>query len=655
VAVLGHELWQRRFGGDREVVGRSVVLDGEPHTVVGVMPPGPDSHFLGWRQLWTPLVVDEAAALASPLWGFSVLGRVRPEASVAAARLEMEELAARLAVESPATNDGWGVVVEPVRWWLVGDLETPLLLIFAAGVLVLLVACATVAIVIYATAATRRREVAVRKALGAGRGSLLRRLLAESMLMAVAGGGVGLVLAYSGVALLPSLLPMELPRFEAVAIDERVLLFTVGMALLAGVVSGLAPAVALLRTAPAALREGGERSTGSRRRRWGRELLVALQTALAVVAVLGSGLLVRSLAAVRSVDPGFDAENLLTLRVELPEEAAGGEPKARIATFRGLLERLESLPGVERAAATGTRLPLTGSHGTFELYLEGHPKGPRPDVTVIAQTVSPSYLEAMGMTLTAGRWFEPGEVWDETHAVVVNETLARRYWPDREPVGRWVEWGSGDRGRVVGVVADVRQLRLHLDPEPEAYLPWGTAPRGQALVVRTATPPAGLVAPVRDEIRRFLPGTPVSAVATGRELLADSYDDRSFQAAMMALFALLAQGLGLLGVYGVVAHAVASRRREIGVRVALGARPGRIVRWVVGQGLRPVLAGLVAGVVVALFATRLLAGQLFAVTPEDPATFVAGAALVLLLAALVCLLPARRAVRLDPAEAVRAE
>ncbi len=655
VAVLSHVLWQRRFGADPEILERTIALDGTPHTVVGVMPPGSPSGFLGWRDLWTPLVVDEAAAQEAPLHGFSVLGRLADGVRVEEARTELDTLAARVAAELPAFNDGWGVELHPVRWWVVADVEQTLLLVLGAGLLVLLVCCATVSNLLYSRAVERRREVALRQALGAPRGRLLRLLLLESLVLAGAGAAAGLGLAWAGVELLPSLVPFELPRAGEVRVAGGVLAATLAAALAAGVACGLGPALALLRTEPEALHEGGERQGVGRRGSRARRLLVAAQTALAAVAVIGAGLLVRSMLELRAVDPGFVTESLLTLKVELPAADQPAEPEARIALFRDLLARLEALPGVVRAGASATGTPLVDARGTFELFVEGQPRGPRPDAVMSAMVVSPGYRETMRIPLVAGRWFEAGETWESGHAVVVNEAFAERYWQGEEAIGRWVEWSSGDRGTVVGVLADVHQARLHLGPSAAAYLPWGLAPATQTLVVRTAVEPHSLLPAIRRQVSELLPGAPVFAVASGEELLAGSYADRAFAARMLSLFATLALGLGLAGLYGVVAHSVAGRRREIGVRMALGALPGQILRLVVGQGLRPVLAGLAAGVGLGLALARTLESQLYAVSTRDPAAFAAGIGLILVTALAVCALPARRAARVDPAQAVRSE
>lgn len=651
VVMLAHQLWRERFGSDPAVVGRTVRLDGEGYQVVGVMPAGIRSSFLGWGEVLTPLVIDETEAMTAPLRGLSVLGRLAEGSSLETARAEIETISARLAAEDPAMHHGWRAEMHPVRWWIVGSIETPLWLILGAAALVLAVACGTVANLLYAMTAERRSEVAVRQALGAGSGNLLRELLAEGWVLGGAGGLAGLGLAYAAVEILPAQLPRELPRFDEIALGWPTVAALALLALGAGLASSLWPAWAAIRSASLSS-AAASRTVASRRGRRIRHGLLAAQTALATVAVVASGLLVQSLHRLRTVEAGFEPGNLLTLRVDL---AAGGpsDTTARIALVRELLARLDAVPGVDHAAASGQRLPLTGHHGTFELFVEGQPRGPRPEVIVNAQMISPGYFEAMGIPLLEGRPFADDETWESAQAVAVNESFARRFWPNEQPLGRWVEWQNGDRGRVVAVVGDVRQIALHLDPAAELYLAWGTAPASQAVVLKTSVPHTSVLAAVRRQVEEVAPGSTVHSVAPGSALLARSLADRIFPARMLTWLAAVAQGLGLLGLYGVVLSSVARRGREIAVRVALGAWPARIVRMVVVSGLRPVLLGLAAGVALAAAATRLLTRQLYGLSATDPLTFAAAAALIVLSGAAVCALPARRATAIDPAEALR--
>ncbi|MEM7354634.1 MAG: FtsX-like permease family protein, partial [Acidobacteriota bacterium] len=504
---------------------------------------------------------------------------------------------------------------------------------------------------LHALAATRRREIAVRRALGAGRSLLVRQMLLEGLVLSLVGGLAGVGLAFVGIRTLPHLAALELPRLGEVAIDSTVLSASLATTLAVGLLAGLAPSLAATRGAQSAP-QGGRQTTESPGGRRIRQTLIAGQTALATLAIVASALLVRSLHELRAVEPGFAPDNLLTARIELP--GGGPEDKAtRITLLRELLRRLEALPGVEQAAASGQRLPLTGGHGTFELYVEGQPRGPRPELIVTAQMVSADYFETLGVPLLRGRRFADDETWESDQAVIVNQTMADRFWPDQDPIGRFIEWSNNDRAHVVGVVGNVRQLALHLEPAAEAYLAWGSVPSSQALVLRTSVAPTSLLGAARREATALMPGVIVHGVASGRGLLSSSYADRLLPVWLTTLLAGLAQGLGLLGLYGVVANSVARKTPEIGLRVALGAWPARIVRWVVGHGLRPVLVGLVLGLAVALVATRALTSQLYGVTATDPLAFLSGAALILATAIAVCAVPARRAARIDPATALR--
>ncbi len=649
LVVLDHGLWQRRYGGSPDVLGNTLDLEGEPHTVVGVMAPGAATGFLGYGDLWTLLEIDEAAALTTPQRGFSVLGRLHDGVTAAAAEDELRTIAARLAEEVPQHNQGWTVATRPVREWILGDVEGPLWVVFAVSFLVLLTACGTVANLMLSELASRRRSAAVRKALGAPTWWLVRTFLVEGLMLAVAGGVLGLALAAAGIDVAAALLADRLPRVESVALDLRILLAMLATTLAAALTSGLAPAWLLARTPAEALRG---RNVDDRGGHGLRRLLLAAETGLAVVAVIGATLCVRSLGNLRAVDPGFDPSGLLTVRVELPN----AEHEVQRTRTEDLLARIEALPGVARAGASGLGLPLVDSTGTFELFLEGRARGVRPDVVVEARFVSPSYREAMGIDLVTGRWFETDENWDRGNAVVVNETMARLYWPDREAVGRWVEWSNGDRGTVVGVVGDVHATTLTRDASPEVYIAWARTPPTQALAVRSAGPdPRRLAAAVRATVATAVPDATIYDLATGDEIVRSSFGDRRVWTMLLSLFAAVVVALGAAGLYAVVGRWVATREREIGVRMALGARPLRVVRLVLAQGMAPVAAGAAAGVVAALFGVRYLESQLFGLKPEDPATFAFGLLAVIAAAVVVCVLPARRAARVDPASAIRGE
>jgi putative ABC transport system permease protein len=664
VAVLTHELWARRFGADPGVIGRGLALREGNWTVIGVMPPSADG-MAGRARLWLPLRVDEGAALAAPLPGFSVLGRLAPGTTPDRARRELAGVARWLERERPETNRGWGIELQPIRWWQVGEYGASLWIVLGAVAAVLAIACVNVANLLLARGADRGREMAVRRALGASRADLLRPLLAESVLLGLVGGALGLVLAAAAVPALVRLAPDSLPRLGAVGIDGRALGACLAASLAAGCLSGLLSGFRGASARAAALQRGrGDAGDGRPARRLAG-LLVAAEVALAVVVVAGSLLLGRSWERLQAVDLGFDPRALLTLRFELPPGSLP-ERAERIARYRQLLERIEALPGVESAAATGVELPLVEGQGVFELFVEGQPRGVRPDHPVTAQMVSPGYFRTMGIRLLAGRPFDPLDSWEASRSVVVNQTFARRYFPagpsgpagepaESAAVGRWVEWGNGDRGTIIGVVADVRQLEVSRQAAAEAYLAWGTAAAEQALVVRAAVAPASLAPAVRRQILAVAPGATVWDPRTGDELVGRSLARRRFASLLFGLFGAVAVALGAVGVYGVTAHATRRRRREIGVRMALGAVPGRIFRLVLAGGLAPVAAGLVVGGVAAVGTGRLLASLLYEISPADPAAL-AAASLILAATGLgAALAPALRALATDPVVTLRVE
>ncbi len=649
LAILSHGLWQRRFGGAEDVLGAQLDLDGELHTVIGVMPAGRETHFLGYRDLWTLLEVDEAEALRQPLRGFSVLGRLRDDVDEATADRQVQAIAARLAADSPTTNEGWTAEMHPVRWWILDDIERPLWVAFAVSLLVLLTACGTATNLMLAEVAARRRSAAVRRALGARTWWLARSFLVESLVLATAGGALGLLFAHFALGVASALLADHLPRASDVGVDLRTLGAACLAVLVAAVVSGFAPAFTLARTSVEALRGRGSEDRGGRRL---RRLLVAAEAALAVVAVVGAALCLQTVNHLQHIRPGFEPQGLLTARLELPE----GDEGSRQPMMEELLTRLEALPGVVRAGASGFGLPLVDNDGNFELYVEDRDKAARPDVVVDARAVSAGFREAMAIPLVAGRFFDPGEGWETANAVVINETMARRYWPHRDPIGRWVEWQTGDRGTVVGVVGDVRSASLTREVKPEVYIAWGRPKRSQALVIRgLGSDPLSLVDSVRATVAATIPGTAIHGVATGEELVRDSYGDRRVWSWLLSVFAVLVVILGAVGLYGVVAHWVAGREREIGVRMALGALPAAVVRKVLAQGMGPVAAGVGLGIVAALVLVRHLESQLYGVASRDPITLVGAAFAVAFSAVLICALPARRAARVDPSVAVRDE
>jgi predicted permease len=674
VVLLGDELWRRGFGADTGIVGRTLMLDDAPATVVGIMPPGfqlPTHHAGPGMELWTLLQLDPAADRSERGWHWlEVIGRLRPGIEVDAANLEtaalMREMRERYPDEYDTDFAGSAVSASAE---LVGDIRPVLLVLMGAVVLLLAIACANVAALLLARAETRQREIGVRAALGAPAGRIVRQLLTESVLLAVAGALAGLVIAAWGVRALVAAAPPTLPRLDAIGVDGWVLSFTAALALGTGLLFGLVPAVQVARPDLAgALAEAGRGGTvGGPRPRFRRGLVVS-QIALALILVVAAGLLVQSFARMRGVDPGFDPGHLLTARLEL--SPVRYETNAQIRAFyQRLGDRLETLPGV-RSAALVKALPMTQLElGDWSFVLEGrHSVPPKPSEWKLAywQSVTPGYFATMRIPVLQGRAPEDTDRLGTPGVVVINRTLARQVWPEGDALGQRILLGGGATDSVwrtvVGVVGDVRHLGLDQEPRPEMYLPYaqfpagiGTVQRTVRLVLRGDGDPVRLAPAVRAALAELDPDLPLTEVQTMDEALGAWAAERRLTMLLVGGFALLALTLGAVGVYGVMTHLVAQRTREIGIRIALGAVPREILGMVLSQGAWLAGLGIMAGLLGALAATRVLTGLLFGVGPTDTATFVVTVATLAVVAALASLAPALRATRVDPVEALRAE
>ena len=675
VVLLSDGLWRRRFGADPEVIGRVLILDDTPTTVIGVMPPEFQlpTHYAGApKELWAPMRFDPAIDRGVRGWHFfEVVGRLRDGVALDAASAEtstlMRGMLATYPTEYTSDFDGSATAVSQA---VVGDVRPALLVLLGAVALLLLIACANVAGLLLARSEVRQREIALRTALGAGRSRLVRQLLTESVLLALAGGLVGLLLAAWGVRGLVLAAPSSVPRLDSIDIDPRVLGYTAGVTLLTGILFGLAPALHAVRgDLTGALTDGGRAGTTGRGRQRIRQALVAGQVAVALVLVTGAGLLVQSFLRLRQVDPGFVPERLLTARVELsPVRYQANDVRRRF--YENLLERLRSIPGV-RSAAAARALPMTGrlEIGDWSFILEGQASSPPlPGDWHPAdwQVVSPGYFETMGIPVLQGRDFGATDRLGAPGAVIVNRTLARQVWPDGDALGRRVLLGGGDADSVwrtvVGIVGDVRHRGLTASPRPEMFLPYAQFPAGTAnapssmhVVLRTAGEPSALATALGAAVAALDPDVPLSGVQTMESAMGSWAAERRLIMLLVSGFALVALALGSVGIYGVMAHLVAHREREIGVRMALGALPGQILGLVVSQSAWLVGVGILAGTAGALAVTRLLTGLLFQVRPTDPLTLI-GTALVLVVAAAgATLVPALRAVRTDPAHALRSE
>lgn len=658
VTVLSEGLWRRRFGADRAIVGRPIDLGGDRYEVVGVVPGRLD--FPAGTELWVPLAPDPPAREARGNYWLYVVGRLKPGATLAAAQAEADTVMDRLAREYPQFVEDMSLDLVPLHRDLVGEVRPALLMLLAAVFLVLLIACANLANLLLARAGDREREFAVRSALGAGGGRIVRQLLVETGLLSLAGGALGVLLAGWGSPLLLRLAARQLPHHATAGISLPVLGVTVAISLLTGLAFGLAPALHLARSRLTdTLREAGRGSAGSVRGRRLRGTLVAAEVALAFVLLVAASLVTGSLLRLSAVDVGIEAERRLTLRLQLP--SAQYPDAARVAAFyQELLPRLAALPGV-RSAAAGSDVLLSPLPNSSSVAIENRAPDPEVDRLVVTQdSVSPAYFEALGMRLVAGRALEDGDADGALPVAVVNQAMVRRYWPNEEALGKRFKYGGAGSSdvwkTVVGVVADARRSGADQEVMASAYLPMAQAPRRSMLLILVAErEPLALASAVRTEVSRLDPALPLARVAPLEDLLAERLAPRRFQALLLGLFTGLALLLAVVGIYGVVSYLVEQRTREISVRIALGAVPASIHRLVAGQVLAFLVPGLAAGLAGALALTRFLRSQLFEVSPTDPATL--GAVLVSLAAAalLAGYLPARRAAQTNSVEALKGD
>jgi putative ABC transport system permease protein len=662
VVVLSDALWQRRFNRDPSIVNRNITLNGESFTVVGVMPRG---FFFPAREteLWIPWAMEPEQASGRGDHYLRLVARLKPGTTLEQANADVESIAQRLSIEYPRTNEGLGFVVHSLHQDYVGNLRLPILVLFAAVGLVLLIACANVANLLLAQATTRRREIAIRIALGARRWTIVRQLLIESLLLAGGGGLLGVLGAVWGVQALSKLLPENLSKLQDVNIDTRVLLFTLGVSALTAIVFGGVPALLAARAKPGeTLSDVARDAAGGSSGRHVRRVLVVSEVALAVVLLVSAGLLMRSFQLLRQVDKGFTAENLLTMHMVLPMPKYG-KPEARRAFYDEVLRRIEELPGIDSAGVI-TFLPLSFNGMNFSFSVEGRPTPSDMKLPfALYRVVSPHYFDAMGVTLQRGRFFDAHDTAGSQLVTLISRQLAAQHWPNEDPIGKRIKIGPLDSPNqwltVVGVVADVRQAELYGDPRMDLYVPYAQERRGfvtpRDLVVRTKGDATSVAGAVRQAIWSVDKDQPVSNVRTMDQVFAAAISKERFQALLLGLFAALALVLACVGLYGVISYSVAQRTHEIGVRVALGAQPVDVLRLMIRQGMTLTLVGLIVGIAAGSVATRVLSDMLYGVSTTDPLTFVGVPAFLLLVAFVACYIPARRATRIDPLVALRYE
>ncbi len=677
--ILGHGLWQSRFGGDANMLDRTITLNQQSYVVVGILPAS--FRYPEGFQLWTPLALGETGGTfvtyGEGTWLLKAIARLKPGVPREQAQAELQTIAQNIQPGAPAATPGGegegggegggagdGVLtVVDLHEQVVGDVKVPLLVLLAAVAFVLLIACANVANLLLTRAAARQREMAVRAALGASRLRVVRQLLTESILLSLAGGGLGLVLAFWSVQVLGLWTGVGLPSMHRIGIDAWVLGFTLGVSVITGFVFGLAPAAQAWRTdVNEALRAKGRSETGGRRK-WLRHSLVVSEVALALVLLVGAGLLIKSFSRLIDVNPGFRAEGVLTIQATLTERES---PARRIAFIEQIVGRLKALPGVEAAAATDS-LPLTAFSRIGVADVEGRPPidfrtARREDLIPLSRpTVTDDYFDAMGITLKSGRTFASLDTLPMGGSVVVSESFEKQYFPGDSALGKRIRLGAGPGKTarwqtVVGVVSDVRQSGLAGEALPEVYSP-DLDDSGEALsfVIRVSGEPADLIPAVSAAVAEVEPNQPFHNLMTMAQRLANTTTAPRLNTALLGSFAAVALLLAIVGIYGVMSYAVTQRRREIGVRLALGAQKNEVLGLIIHGGLRLTLLGVAFGLVGAFALTRYLSSQLYSVEATDPLIFLGVAVALIGVAVLACWLPARRAARVDPMIALRSE
>ncbi len=650
VVIISHGLWQRRFGADPGIIGQTLSLSGQSYTVIGIMPPTfqfPDRR----TELWAPMAFTEQDRQAHGAHYISAVGRLKPGVTPEQALSEMKTIAARLEQQYPDSNAGWSVKLAPMLEYEVGEMKSILLVLLGAVAFVLLIACANVANLMLVRAATRHKEIAIRAALGAGRWRVVRQLLTESVLLALVGGGVGLLFAAWGTGLLLKLAPQGLPRIKEVALDRRVLVFSLLITLVTGLVFGLVPAWQASRPdLNETLKEGGRAGTTGARRLRVRNFLVVAEVAMALLLLVGAGLMIKSFWRLQQVNPGFNAEHLLTVGIDLPGRKYA-ENHQRLAFYNQLIQQLSALPGVEAVGATQS-LPIGGDY-VLGFIIQGRPPASPGEVrSTNYYSVTTDYFRAMQIPLLKGRLFTDRDVMDAPKVAIINEAMAKRQFPNEDPIGKRIHVTQGPETfrEIVGIVGDVKQYGLDQETPLQTYVPYLQMPffNSMTLTVRAEGDPTGLGPAIRSQVLSIDKDQPVASTRTMREAVYLSIANQRFSMLLLGIFAAVALILAAVGLYGVMSYSVAQRTHEIGIRMALGAQGADVLRLVVVQGMLLALVGVVIGLAAAFALTRVMANLLYGVSATDPLTFVVIALLLTVVAFAACWVPARRATKVDP-------
>jgi putative ABC transport system permease protein len=659
VVVLSYGLWQQRFGGRADVVGSTVAMDGEPRTIIGVMPRG--FSYPSEQQLWIPIEYTDRIRSARGAWYLRVIARLKPGVLAEQSATEIATLGKALEKQYPRENTDVGFTTFPLHEALVGDLRPALLVLLGAVGFVLLIACANVANLLLARAVARETELAVRSAMGAGRSRLMRQLLTESLVLGIAGGLAGLLFAAWGSDVLVSLQPDGIPRLNEVGIDRDVMLFTMAVSLLTSLVFGAIPALQMTRGSLAtSLKEGGRGNLSARGSARTRAALVVAEMALAVMLLAGAGLLIKSFGRLQAVDPGFRPEETLSFELSVPSTVYRDDPQI-VAFYERVVDRVRHLPGVHSAGAV-MALPLSGTRYNISFKVLGRPPAaPGQEPSMEVRVATPDYFRTLGVPLKRGRLFTEADSLNAPWVAVLSESAVQKYFPNEDPIGKQIEmgWGKGPGtrragGEVIGIVGDVKELGLDEEFPAEIYLPmrqWTV--RGMTIVARTAVPPLSLADEIKQAVNEIDANLPVSNVQTVEQLVAQSIAQPRFYMLLLAAFASVALVLAAIGIFGVMSYTVSQRTREIGIRMALGAHGGSVVSMVVRQAMLLAVVGLALGLVAGLALSRTMTTLLFELSPTDPLTFGTVAMVLALVAFFASYLPARRAASVDPMIALR--